>query len=160
MALILSQLMERYHHPPPPHHHQHQHHNHQQKTWEVGSVFDTCTDDDDDDDWQQWWWWLGWCWRWWWRWWWCLRWFIQLSLRHQLPPSFPLLLTQVTLRSSHHHRPNGLLTPYFHSAQFIFTRTNSFSPGQIYFHFAQFARPATGCVWKSVTKKIVWGPRG
>ena len=50
-----------------------------------------------------------------------LRWFIQLSLRHQLPPSFPLLLTQVTLRSS---PPAKRLVDALFSlgSQLIFTR--------------------------------------
>ena len=93
-------------------------------------------------------------------------------------------MTQVTLRSSHHHRPNGLLTPYFHSAKFIFTRPNSFSPGPIYLHSAQFVdalfslgpepaglihsahngpiftQPTTSCVRKSVIEMVVWGQTG
>ena len=63
-----------------------------------------------------------------------LRWFIQLSLRHQLPPSFPLLLTQVTLRSSPPAKrlvdalfSLGSQLTYFHSARnwLIFTRPNT-----------------------------------
>ena len=68
-----------------------------------------------------------------------LRWFIQLSLRHQLPPSFPLLLTQVTLRSS---PPAKRLVDALFSlgSQLIFTRlaTDLFSlgPTLTYFHSA------------------------
>ena len=57
MALILSQLMERYHHPPPPHHndqhsmsirHQHHHRHHAEHL----SVLDTFSDEDNEDFWR------------------------------------------------------------------------------------------------------------